>query len=347
MKIAVVNKSVHIAEEITQLLLLNHNEDVIWTATNGHEAISKCKMDPPDLILMDIYLTDMNGPEAIQRIMRETPCAILATTENISQNASQIFEAMGEGALDVVPIPVREKTDSGVEHFLQKIKQFKVLLGKETMASYQQYERGQDNEIQQELPPLILIGASTGGPIAVAKILSHLPKNFNAGIVIIQHVDQHFAPEFARWLSEKSSHRVSIAKDGSKITPGVIFIAKTNDHLIMNKNRLLEYTSYPKNIHFRPSIDVFFQSVAKYWPNKSLAILLTGMGKDGAKGLKSLADEGWDTIAQHQDSCVVFGMPKAAMEINAAKKVIPLEQISDEIITFLKKKHESNPWRKE
>jgi two-component system response regulator WspF len=182
------------------------------------------------------------------------------------------------------------------------------------------------------LPPLIIIGASTGGPKALASILSEFPDNFLATIVIIQHVDVQFSPGLAKWLNEQTSLSVALASQGSILETGKVLLAGTNDHLVLRSNLTLTYTKEPLNYPYRPSIDVFCESVAQHWSRKGIAVLLTGMGRDGAMGLQRLRHRGWHTIAQNQQSCVVYGMPKAAVEIGAAVEVLSLSDIASTLI---------------
>ncbi len=163
--------------------------------------------------------------------------------------------------------------------------------------------------------PLVAIGSSTGGPNALAEILSTLPKTWNATTVLIQHVDSAFASGLARWLRDKTGHDVVIATDHARPEPGRVYLAATNDHLTLNSTARFTYTTEPRELNFRPSIDVFFHSVAACWPSGGVAVLLTGMGRDGAAGLLRLRLNGWCTIAQDEATSVVYGMPRAAAEV--------------------------------
>ena len=173
---------------------------------------------------------------------------------------------------------------------------------------------------------LIVIGASTGGPKAIAKILSQLPQSLSAAVVIAQHIDPQFVDGLATWLSGQSTLPVSVAKAGDSPTPGKVLLAGAHGHLAMQHSRTFTYLS-PESQEavgtiYRPSVDVLFKSVAQYWRSPGQAVLLTGMGKDGASGLNALRSAGWRTIAESQQSCVVYGMPKAAVDIGAAEKIL-------------------------
>jgi two-component system, chemotaxis family, response regulator WspF len=181
---------------------------------------------------------------------------------------------------------------------------------------------------------LLIIGASAGGPAAFAAILGKLPANFPAAIVIAQHLDAVFVQTFAQWLGQQSPFPVGIAMQGDHLTPGKVLLADSNKHLIFTGRRRLGYTPHPEDSHFHPSIDVLFESAAKLCGPGVVAVLLTGMGRDGARGLKALRDTGATTIAQDADSSAVYGMPKAAAEALAAKEILPLDSIPGRLTTL-------------
>jgi two-component system response regulator WspF len=180
-------------------------------------------------------------------------------------------------------------------------------------------------------PPLVLIGASTGGPDALASVLAAFPKGFPAGVVIAQHIGAEFAPSLATWLGARCALPVRIVREGDIPTAGTVHIAASNDHLEVTHDLKFHYTVTPKGNPYRPSADVLFASAGGVWPRLGVAALLTGMGSDGAGGLLRLRSLGWHTIAQDESSCVVYGMPKAASEKHAASEILPLPQIGPAI----------------
>jgi len=178
---------------------------------------------------------------------------------------------------------------------------------------------------------LVAIGASAGGPAAVAKVLGALPADFPAAIVVVQHVDVQFARGLADWLGLHTTLKVQLAMEGDEVRAGHVFLSGRDLHLVFTSARRLGYIRPALDCSFCPSVDVFFESAHRYWTGKLAGVLLTGMGRDGAAGLKALRDAGHPTIAQNAATCAVYGMPKAAAEINAASQILPLDQISSQL----------------
>jgi len=338
LKIAVVNDLQIAVESLLHVLKSAPEHEVIWVAYNGAEAVKQCETNPPDLILMDLMMPIMDGVEATRQIMRSTPCAILVVTATVGGHSSKVFEAMGAGALDAVSTPVlgrKGSKTSGAEILLKKITQIGKLTGNDQS---RRKSRLQDvaslpNATYQNC--LVVIGCSTGGPKVLVEVLSKLPLDFPAAVVIIQHMDGKFTPGLIDWLDNQIPLPVRIAHEGHRPRKGTVLIACTDDHLIMNPNTTLSYTVEPADNFYHPSVDVFFHSVAKYWRGGIIGLLLTGMGKDGAEGLLALRQQGCLTIAQDKASSIVYGMPKAAVEINAATKVLGSSEIGAALIEIL------------
>jgi two-component system response regulator WspF len=304
---------------------------VIWSTSNLKETVSEYQKERPDLIFIDLSLIFAQGLEIITQIMTIKPCAIIVTIPNSKECTPIVFKAMGSGALDVLEIPPPPNNEEMITETLKnKLLVISRLVGKST----NEYE----NEHKKTLPQLLLIGASTGGPVAISKIISQLPKSFPAAVVVIQHVDTKFTVGFANWLGENSELPVLIAKQGWVPEQGKVYVAGSNDHLIISDKLVFEYTDQPLTNLYRPSVDVCFESVAKNWPKKAIAVLLTGMGADGAKGLKALKDKGWYTIAQDETSSIVFGMPKEAIKLKAAKDVFQIDLIPSAILNYFSAK---------
>lgn len=336
MRIAIVNDLTMTVEFLKFLVEEEGQHQVAWIARNGAEAVEKCAKDVPDVILMDIIMPVMNGVRATELIMKNSPCAILIVTASVGANASMVFEAMGFGALDVARTPsIISRGDQPQGADLKK----KInLIGKYLGMPLQKLNMKLPSKTtsQAKVPPLLIIGASTGGPMALAKTLCQIPEDTPLAIVIIQHIDEQFAEGLADWLDKQLLMKVKLASDGHTPTAGVILIAGRDKHLVLTSNLTLKYEDEPLDIPNRPSVDIFFQSVAQFWPEESMALLLTGMGSDGALGMKALYDKRWHTIAQNQASCIVFGMPKSAIELGGVTEVLPLSDLPARISRFIK-----------
>jgi chemotaxis response regulator CheB len=331
MRIAIVNDMPLAIEAMRRVLLDSTAHTIAWIARDGAQAVKHCASDTPDLILMDLIMPVMDGVEATKRIMRKHPCAILIVTASVLGNSGRLFEAMGAGALDAVQTPVLgAKTSNGAAVLLYKIDSIGQLIGRmEGIGS----ARVEPPQATGDSPaPLVLIGASAGGPGALAEILSTLPKDFSAGLVVVQHVDAQFVAGLADWLNTKSQLPVCLAREGDEIKPGTVLLAGGDEHLIFRNGRSLSYTREPRECLYSPSIDVFFQSAARHWKGKAIGVVLTGMGRDGAAGLKQLRETGHHTIAQDRATSAVYGMPKAAAELGAAVSVLPLENIAAALV---------------
>ncbi len=328
MRIAIVNNMVIAVEALRRVLLTVPEHQIAWIAKNGAEAVAKCAKDTPDLILMDLLMPVMDGVEATRQIMKQSPCAIIIVTANVGQNAAKVFEAMGCGALDAVNTPILGSNGQPEAALLGKISIIGKLIGKSTQTSNFKLQ----TNLYTSLPPLVVIGSSTGGPKALATILSRLPANFGAAIAIVQHVDAQFAVGMIHWMNDLTPLTVKKAAVGDHLEKGTVLVACTNDHLYLQSNYTLNYIKDPIDYPYRPSIDVFFKSVAQYWKPKGIAVLLTGMGRDGAEGLNLLRSHGWHTIAQNKESCIVYGMPRAAVELNAAVEVLNPDAIATSLI---------------
>ncbi|WP_028695291.1 chemotaxis response regulator protein-glutamate methylesterase [Pseudomonas cremoricolorata] len=337
MKIAIVNDMPMAVEALRRAIAFEPAHEVIWVAGNGAEAVARCREQIPDLILMDLIMPVMDGVEATRQIMADTPCAIVIVTVDRKQNVHRVFEAMGHGALDVVDTPSLGAGDAreAAAPLLRKIFNIGWLIGQQRPSAPRAMPSTQRHDVQRRA--LVAIGSSAGGPAALEVLLKALPKDFPAAIVLVQHVDQVFAAGMAEWLSGVSGLPVRLAREGEPPQAGHVLLAGTNHHIRLLHNGQLAYTPEPVNEIYRPSIDVFFESVARYWNGEAVGVLLTGMGRDGAQGLKLMREQGFLTIAQDQLSSAVYGMPKAAAAIDAAVEIRPLERIAGRLTEVFSK----------
>lgn len=329
MRIAIVNDMQLAMEALVRIINSSKEHKVAWCAWNGLEAVKLARIDPPDLILMDLVMPEMNGVEATRLIMQNSPCPILIVTASVQQRSDSVFEAMGAGAMDAVATPIfRDLPDSrSAGNLMRKIAMIGVLIKKPQLPA-QDIVSPYSQKPQKKQKHIVVIGSSSGGPRALARVLSGLPADYHCPIVVIQHVDMEFAPYLARWLNDRTVLNVDIAKNGEELQPGQVYLGDGADHLVMNQNGRLYYSVEPRETFYRPSVDVFFNSVAEHWADPVTAVLLTGMGQDGAKGLLALRQRGAYTIAQDKQTSAVYGMPKTALELGAAVDILSIEKIS-------------------
>ena len=336
MKIAIVNDMPMAVEALRRALAFEPAHEVVWVASNGFEAVKYCAELTPDLILMDLIMPVMDGVEATRRIMAESPCAIVIVTVDREQNVRRVFEAMGHGALDVVDTPAvgAGNAQEAAAPLLRKILNISWLIGQ---SGSRVRSAAPHLRTTGQRESLVAIGSSAGGPAALEALLKGLPADFPAAIVLVQHVDQVFASGMAEWLSSAAGLPVRLAQHGERPQSGTVLLAGTNHHIRLLKNGTLAYTAEPVNEIYRPSIDVFFESVVRYWNGDAVGVLLTGMGRDGAQGLKLMREQGFLTIAQDQHSSAVYGMPKAAAAIGAAVEIRPLDKIAPRLLEIFSK----------
>ncbi|MBJ7308840.1 chemotaxis-specific protein-glutamate methyltransferase CheB [Rugamonas sp. CCM 8940] len=329
MKIAIANDVAMAAEALRRVVASTAEHQVLWIARSGLEAVRLCQEQRPDLILMDLNMPGLDGVEATRQIMRLCPCAILVVTGRPQDNVDQVFRALGAGALDVTATPVLQGLAGGTAELLAKIRTMDKLIRHSggSQALSPRNGNGHPAGPPAAVNALVAIGASTGGPVAVARILGAWTPPPGCAVVVVQHIDENFADHFARWLGDQVAMPVRAIAEGDELLAGGVLIAKSNDHLVLDQKHRLRYDAAPKDYAYRPSVDVFFHCVAKHWHGDAVGVLLTGMGRDGAEGLLALRRVGHTTIAQDQDSSAVYGMPRAAAELDAAQLILPLDRI--------------------
>jgi two-component system, chemotaxis family, response regulator WspF len=317
-RIALVNDSSLALEALRRVLALEPRHRIVWEARDGEQAVQKAARDRPDLILMDLLMPGLDGVEATRRIMAATPCPILVVTGSVNSRAGLVYQALGHGALDAIRMPslVEPAAEAGAP-LLRRIRQIGRLTQPSPPQSASPTGRA-PGAVRHVLPPLIAIGSSTGGPAALAACLGALPQELGGAVLIAQHIEAQFAPGLAQWLDGQIALPVQTVREGDPLRAGMVHLAATNDHLVLRADGRLGYTPEPRQEPYRPSVNQLFQSLLQPWVKPGQAVLLTGMGRDGATGLLALRQAGWHTYAQTQATCAVYGMPRAAVELQAA-----------------------------
>lgn len=326
MRIGIVNDHAPVLETLRGVIV-SGGHLLAWMAYDGEQAVEMCCGDVPDLVLMDLNMPGMDGVEATRMIMTRCPCPILVVTSDIRRNSSRVFEAMGAGALDAVPAPGCRDcggTDNG-KGLMDKIAMIESL-----RKSHESRVPAAGSPVRiKARPPILAVGCSTGGPTALARMLGALRGDFPAAVIVVQHVDGCFSESLARWLDSQCRVKVRLARAGDIPVAGEVLIAPGDTHLTIEKGMMVGLKSGNGESPYIPSVDVFFRSLCRQplIPG-SVALLLTGMGADGAEGMLELRSLGWTTMAQDEETSVVWGMPGIAVKKGAVSHILPLEAMA-------------------
>ncbi|MFZ4804468.1 MAG: chemotaxis-specific protein-glutamate methyltransferase CheB [Synechococcus lacustris] len=333
MRIAIVNDLSLAIASIRRVIEHDGRHSIAWVARDGEDALARFAADQPDLILLDLVMPILDGVQTTKRLMQRSACPILIVTASVGQNTAKVYEAMGYGALDAVNVPIMTvpPKESGREllHKISTIERLKCFTPSSPRAAGAPVNPA---PATRRRPQLIAIGASTGGPKTLAAILKEIPVSTPAAFVVVQHIDVQFAPGLVSWLNSQITLPVIQALPGNAPVAATVCLSVTNDHLVIDETGRFAHVAEPKDEPYRPSVDVFFRSLVRNWRQPGQAVLLTGMGRDGAAGLLALRQANWHTIAQDEASCVVYGMPRAAAELKAAVEVLSTENVAASLL---------------
>lgn len=314
---------------------------VVGTATNGATALIEIPKVNPDVVCTDLYMKGMDGLELIQQLMARFPKPILVISVAVGAgNEQNVFQLLQAGAIDILPKPTtgllddynqREILDkirilAGVKVFTRPLRSVNKTVPSNHLPLTENV-KSNDSDIK-----IITIGASTGGPQAVLKILQVLPKDFPLPILCTQHISAGFLEGLVSWMNQECQLSVKVAHQGEELQPGMVYYAPDRFNLELDRRFRVVLSVADKNEHHCPSVNVMFRSVALHYGSSSLGVLLTGMGEDGARGLQAIYAAGGITIVQDEASCAVFGMPKAAIDLGVAQYVLPMETIGNHIL---------------
>jgi two-component system, chemotaxis family, protein-glutamate methylesterase/glutaminase len=358
-RVLVIDDSALMRKLLTEILASDPQIEVVGTAPDAYIARDKIKSLNPDVLTLDVEMPRMDGLSFLRNLMRLRPMPVVMCSTLTQAGAETALDALALGAVDVVGKPIADAAH-GLKHSAQEIiAKVKMAAGVNVRAPAEfvrSVEASHDAGAVLPKRPLpkgssssehiIAIGASTGGTEAIKEVLAHLPNEHLPGVVIAQHIPKTFSGPFAARMNACSPLTVCEARDGDPILPGHVYIAPGDEHLLVERaGRGFRCRLDPGllvNRH-RPSVDVLFRSVAQTAGNHAVGVLLTGMGRDGAEGLKEMLEAGAATIAQDQDSSVVWGMPGAAWKIGAAQALYPLNEIAGRII-LLTRAHSSGAY---
>lgn len=342
-RVLVVDDSALMRKLIPTILERDPSIEVIGTAMDGAFALKKIEEFHPDVVTLDLEMPRMDGLEALRLIMRRAPMPVIVFSTHSKEGAYSTFKALALGAIDFVAKPrdaAAGHLDAIAVELIEKIKVAKRASGRKMQASVAvETDPPQKKPARVVLPPsrIVAIGISTGGPNALQYVLSQIPADFSASVVIVQHMPEGFTEMFARRLDECCALDVHEARSGDLLLAGRVLICPGNRHVMVRRmprgDMAVLSDGPPVNGH-RPSADVLFHSIAQEFALTSVGVLMTGMGDDGAEGLGAIKAAGGMTVAQSEDTCVVAGMPRAAILKGYANKIIPLESLSAFLVGY-------------
>ncbi len=332
-RVVVIDDSLVAREMLCQILGSDPDIEVVGTARDGQAGAEMVASLRPDLVTMDIHMPKQDGLEATERIMAFTPTPILVVSSSVhGEGIGRAFDALEAGALEVLKKP--EPADSADLDRIGRdlIRKVKMLANVKVITHVRgRRPRGCGPVGPAVEPPVdgysvVAIGSSTGGPSALSKVLSALPAALPVPVVVAQHIAEGFVPGLVNWLDGLCEVRVTMAQSGEQLRGGTVYVSPTGGNLVVHGTELRVAPPAAGQLYI-PSADTLFTSVAGSYGRHSVGVILTGMGNDGAGGLKAMKDAGAMTIAQDEKSSVVFGMPKAAIEAGAVRQVLPLDGI--------------------
>jgi two-component system, chemotaxis family, protein-glutamate methylesterase/glutaminase len=340
-RVLIVDDSSFMRKALAQILASDQSIEVIGTAPDGREAIQKVNQLLPDVVLLDIEMPVMDGLTALTHIMAERPTPVLMLSALSKSDAMIAIKCLEYGAVDFIAKP------SGVISYDIDT------LGKEIIAKVKAAVSVNIQKMRLPLPDklfqmrkpasgtkkdIVIIGASTGGPKAVAQVLSGFPRDIQAAIIIVQHMSPEFISSFVDRLKWCCPLTISIAKKGETLKAGRVLMAPAGYNTTISKNEsgnTISLSRIALDVGSISSIDMTMESAAKAYGDRAVGVILTGMGTDGAWGLKSIKEVGGSTIAEDESTCVIFGMPKAAIEMGCVDKIVPLPMIAQTVLSLL------------
>lgn len=357
-KVLIIDDSAFMRKLITDFLSEDSRIEVIGTARNGEEGLKKIEQYKPDVVTLDIEMPVMNGLDCLKQIMQRFLVPVIMLSSTTKVNADNTILAMRYGAFDFIAKPSGPISLDLVkikQELIEKIKAANAANIKELASTSINIKKSVKKQIEysnieleskqriimqkDHIPSIICIGTSTGGPMALQKVVEKLPKEINAIILIVQHMPAKFTKSLANRLNQLSEISVKEAEDGEKLKKGVAYIAPGGYHLsVEHKNHGLTalITETPPVNGHRPSVDVLFESISQVIGYSKVAVIMTGMGSDGAKGVQLLKiDASVKVIAESEETAIVYGMPKAAISTKLVDEVKPINKIAETILKYV------------
>lgn len=344
-RVLVVDDSAFMRRVIRQMLESDQDIEVLGVARDGMEGVEMALLLHPDVITMDIEMPRMDGLQATEMLMEKCPTPIIMVSSLTKEGAKATFDALDKGAADYIS---KNLVDSSFDmmkvqdELIAKVKA--VARKKDRLFGLRTFKKPEPLVVPKksfatQKVGLVAMGASTGGPRAIQEVLSHLPAELDTPFVVAVHMPGAFTGAFAERLNGLCTLTVKEAENGERIKPGVVMLTPGGHQTRIRRKGLtdfyVEVGDEPRNALYKPSVDVMMTSVAESYPARSLGVILTGMGHDGVEGMKFIKAKGGKTLVQNEETCTVYGMPKAVVDAGLADKVVPLDRIAAEIVNMI------------
>ena len=305
---------------------------VVGQARNGVEAVAKALELQPDVITMDYNMPEMNGAEAVREIMTKRPTPVIMFSAHTRRGARETFDALAAGAVDFVTKPSGEVSADLSKIADELVRKLTAASGSRPRAMAPLTAHKPDRPIAHAtLPPtgprVVIIGISTGGPAALSRVIPALPPDIRFAVIVVQHMPAKFTAALAERLDSISAVHVREAKEGDRPLPGAVLIAPGDKHLELDAQGRVFLTKTALVNGCRPAVDVTMKSAARAYGRRTIGVIMTGMGKDGLEGMIAIKAADGKTMAQDEESCVIYGMPRAAVEAGVVDDIVALDEI--------------------
>lgn len=347
-RVLIVDDSAVVRQTISDVISREEDIEVIATASDPYYAAEKIEKDIPDVIILDIEMPRMDGLTFLHKIMSQHPIPVIICSTLVGEGSDSAFKALSYGAVSIITKPkigtkqffeesritIADAIRGAAASNLKKLVGFSSISVQPKLTADAVLPAAKRSHLSDTTDKVIVVGASTGGTEALTLFLQQLPEDI-AGVVIVQHMPENFTRSFAERLDTLCKITVKEAKNGDSVLRGQALIAPGNYHTLLKRSGARYYVEVkegPLVTRHRPSVDVLFRSAAAFAGKNAVGVIMTGMGDDGARGMKEMKDSGAFNIAQDEESCVVFGMPKEAIKIGAVDKVIGLDKIAAEVV---------------
>lgn len=344
-RVLVVDDSAFMRRVIKQMIESDPDLEVVGTARDGVEGVEMTQMYSPDVITMDVEMPRMNGLEALSAIMDKCPTPVIMISSLTNEGAKATFDALDRGAVDYIAkhlesssfdiMKIQNDITGKVKAVAKKKGRFAGLRAAKKTAVPIPVRK----TLATQKVALVAIGASTGGPRAVQEVLSHIPKEISTPFLVVIHMPGSFTGAFAERLNSLCSLSVKEAENGEAVKGAQVLISPGGRQTRIRRRGLVDFyievSDQPGDSLYKPCVDVSMTSVAESYPGRSMGVILTGMGHDGREGMKAIKSRGGKTLAQNEETCTVYGMPKAVVDAGLADKIAPLENIAAEIVNMI------------